>query len=197
MSFLNETKNFGLILMILGLIEIFVGAYMLVDSLDTKLSIISIGTIIAGVLYVIAGDMIYTQKTGPLASMFEGGIDTKFGVVTGYVYLAGFCITILGLCTTLDGGDGLIIAIFGVIMAIIAWALCNGNKGTVDKILYVVLVILFLLVAITGVWAIIDMPANSDTIALIAEYIRYVMNIVMALVVFIYLLSAEVKEKIF
>lgn len=41
------------------------------------------------------------------------------------------------------------------------------------------------------------MPANSNTIALIAEYVRYAMNIVMTLVVFIYLLSAEVKERIF
>lgn len=90
--------------------------------------------------------------------MFEGGIDAKFGVVTGYVYLAGFCVTVLGLCTTLDGVDGLIIAVFGVIMAIIVWALCNVNKGTMDKILYVVLIILFLLVAVSGVWAIMTCP---------------------------------------
>ena len=197
-SFLDNTKNFGLMIAIIGLVDLIVNVIALVDGID-NINLDWIGGIIIGLVYLAAGWMVYSQKPGALDSLFPEGISSKFGVLTGYVFLVGVTAIIGGIffiiANTDNIGGGVGDIILGLIILIIGWIITNDKKTAVDKIVWVLLVIIFLLLLILAILSIFEVGNMFSGLTMALMYVDVVATIVMYLMAFLYLLNPEVKSK--
>lgn len=197
-SFLDNTKNFGLMIAIIGLVDLIVNVIALVDGID-NINLDWIGGIIIGLVYLAAGWMVYSQKPGALAPLFPEGISSKFGVLTGYVFLVGVTAIIGGIffiiANTDNIGGGVGDIILGLIILIIGWIITNDKKTAVDKIVWVLLVIIFLLLLILAILSIFEVGNMFSGLTMALMYVDAVATIVMYLMAFLYLLNPEVKSK--
>ena len=197
-SFLDNTKNFGLMIAIIGLVDLIVNVIALVDGIN-DINFDWIGGIIVGLVYLAAGWMVYSQKPGALAPLFPEGISSKFGVLTGYVFLVGVTAIISGIfviiANTDNLGSGAGGIILGLIILIMGWIITNDKKTAVDKIIWIVLVIIFLLLLILAILSIFDIGNVYSGLTMALMYVDAIAAIIMYLMAFLYLLNPEVKSK--
>ena len=142
MEFLNNTKNFGLIVMVLAAIDLVIAVIGIVDS---GVGIGTIGAILSPVVMILAGLAIFSQTNGGIISFaFPEGSRSKFGALTGFIFATGLS-NILSLSI---GG-----IIVGIIILIVGWIITNDKNTFLDSVIWVVLVILFALSAIFAIGA--------------------------------------------
>ena len=199
-SFLDNTKNFGLMIAIIGLVDLIVSVLMLIEDMN-NLNLMYIGGIIVGLIYLFAGIMVYTQKPGALAPIFPEGISSKFGVLTGYIFLVGVTGIIDGIfVAAFSNADGNLMAgigtiVLAIIIIAVGWIITNDTKNVLDKVIYYILIIIFALSVILGLIGIFGLGDYYHDMYLILAIVESIAAIVMYLMAFLYLLSAEVKTK--
>lgn len=193
MSFFDETKNFGLILLIVSLVGIVLDiVFMFVEIGGTKTPIITgVGSIIGELIVAIYAYGVYTGEYLIPIDRFLDDAASRFGVIKGFVSVYAIS-SIVDAIFTLVGGiinNNLGGVISSIVISLIIAALCifavlkmsDATVGTADKVIYYVLMILFILMIIFGILSLI-------VIVGIIPLVEGIMLLVM-------LVSPEVKEK--
>lgn len=176
MEFLNNTRNFGLIMMIISVIDLVVGIMTIVKSFN----IYGVGMILSSIVMILAGIAIFSQTDGGIISFaFPEGSSSKFGALTGYIFATGLA-TIVSLHP--------VSIVIGIIIMIIGWIITNDKKTFIDSIIWVLLVIIFALMVIGNILAVF-----SGDLFVIASG---VLGALLSLMAFLYLLDSDVKKKL-
>ncbi len=191
MSFVDNQKIVGWAFFIIGALMVinailsFVDAFG-VDGLGNALGsiVFAIGSLIAAVLYFLFGNKVRT-----------GEISGKMNVLTNFVNIVGVVSVVIGIFGVvggvIDGGDGLGVGTYIIkilLGLIIIWAgkkMSDGKETTFDKILWIILVIVFLfqfLGSLLGVSISID--------GLIA-----ICNAIVYLFMLLYMFDGDVKKQ--
>ena len=191
MSFLDNTRNFGILALIVSAMQI-VGAVMffLNEDVDQIWRIIGgVGGILAAIVMLAASFAIFSGNIPSFVErLFPEGATSKFGVLTGYTSAVGMA-SIIGLGSSVaDIVFGLII---GIIILAIVWILTNDRKGIVEKILWVVLVIVYFLGIVNGIAIIIETADSTNAFTIVSG----VCLCLMYLLAFLYLFDSDVKKK--
>jgi hypothetical protein len=195
MSFFSETKNAGLAFMIVGILSILGGIIaVILGAMGYKVddatvftiggAVTAIGTIIYGVLY-----FGYGQKVR------SGAISAKIEILAMFVALVGVGTIITGIFSAIgaavDGTDlGAVIVsviisiILGLIILFISKKINDGKQTTGDKIIWILLLIIF---AICIILAILEIITIIGIITGICHLIIYVFMMIL-------LLDNEVKS---
>lgn len=199
MSFLDNTKNAGLALTVIGIVMI-VGALLDVydgvtaeGDLFLKIGLIfaAIGAIIAAVAYFKYGN-----------SVRKGRVSGKFDVLTKYVSIVGYTTGVIGVFMVIGGViqvlgevafdqsgivDGIIKIVFAIVIAWVAAKITDNKKSTFDKIMWIVLTVVFVILFLSSFLAIFQ----ADIIAIIVN-ICYALVYIMMLV---FMFDGDVKNK--
>ena len=177
MEFLNNTKNFGLIVMVLAAIDLVIAVIGIVDS---GVGIGTIGAILSPIVMILAGLAIFSQTNGGIISFaFPEGSKSKFGALTGFIFATG----IANIVSLTIGG-----IILGIIIVIVGWIITNDKNTFLDSVIWVILVILFAISAILGLLG----AFSGDIFGIIGG----ILSAVLYLMAFLYLLDADVKKKL-
>ncbi len=146
--------------------------------------IAAIGGLIAAVLYFLYGNKVRTNA-----------ISGKFNILSNYIRIVGVNTVIVGIFSAIGGiissigfWDSIIMIILGLIVIWAAGKIADGEKTAIDKILWIVLTLVFLILFITsflGIFAMFD-------IIVLVESICYA---VIYLFMFLYMIDGDVRSK--
>lgn len=161
MSFLDNPKTVGTAIWIVGILAILLGIIGLVagildDDTDTAVAIVGgLGGIIVGLIYFGFGK-----------SIRSGEISDKWDIVCRIVYLTGIVFIVDGIFGYGgDVGDWAIQIIKGIILGIIVLfihkRMTDGKTDTLDKILWIVLVIVAIIYIILSLLACFSFPVGT------------------------------------
>jgi len=210
MSFLEDNKNIGLLLLIVGIMSIIAPLTLFIYDFFTTAYIIVlvVGGIVAGLIYILAGLSVRDSKDDPLGilQMVAGMIglkiayDIKIGIPALMVMVLGITSLINGIFSLIAGavggsiGAGIGSAVIGIIIGIfflIAAPIVAGNKkSSSGSVIWIILLILIIL-GILG--------------ALMAAFLGFFLAIyglcmlifgICLLILFIFLLLAILKPEI-
>ena len=186
MSFLNDTKNFGLVIAVLGLFEVISAVIGFVNSV----SLGAAGALIAGLLVLLAGFGIY-KKSLPafMTKLFPEGIDSKFGVLTGMMFTVSVAQIIACILAFNIGG-----LVAPIILMILALVITNDKKNAFDKIIWILLVIIAVIAALTGFMGLFAISGNG-ILEIAAVALTAVARALMYFMLLFYLLDSGVKKK--
>lgn len=202
MSSLDETKNFGLIMLFLGLLSVVSGILAIVDSTDNIIA--KIGALIFGLMILTFGFATYGGKVLLFPNLYDQGVDSKFGVLATFITVLGMANIILGGCQLVDaiiseGGNlaiGATSIVVGIIMLIIAMFMKDGATTTMDKIIWIVLAIIFVLGIIGSLIGLFGVfGGEQELLPLLVSLLLAIARVLMFLMLFVYLISDEVKAK--
>lgn len=186
MSFLDNSKTVGTAIWIVGIIAILLGiigliAGVLDDDTDTATAVIGgIGAIIVGLVYFGFGKDIRA-----------GTISEKWDIVCRIVYLTGIVIIIKGLFGY-DGEisdwavDFIVSLIVGIIVLWIHKRMTDGNVDTLDKILWILLVVFTIIMIIVSLLSIVTFPIGT---------VYGILGLIIGLFVLVALFDNDVKSK--
>ncbi len=170
-----SAKNAGLAFMILAVVEAISAIVMIVLSfMDIEdlakystayFIIVAVGALIAACLYFTFGKKVR-----------DGEIDRKIDILAQYVKIVGIVTIVSGICSAvaeavgLDEvsfgaalGSAIISIILGLIIMFIASKINDGKQTTGDKIIWILLLVIFVLLIIAAVGeiiAIITLPVG-------------------------------------
>ncbi|MCQ2070546.1 MAG: hypothetical protein MJZ68_05410 [archaeon] len=189
MSFLDNPTNagtaflvIGIVTMILGLVSVVLG--VIDDAHTLTESIIGVGSIIGGFLYFAFGKNIR-----------EGNPSDKWGILTTFVKIVGIVAIIAGvfsMIAIIDSGmdaiaAGVISIIVGLIILFVYSKMVDGQATTFDKIIWILLLVIFVFGLIGGITEIISFNILSILTGL-CDVIIYLFMIVA-------ILDDDVKKK--
>lgn len=190
MSFVDNTKIVGWAFFIIGIIMVisallqFVDAFDYEDTMDIVGVIIgAIGALIAAVIYFLYGNKVRV-----------GEIDGKMHILTSYVSVVGYATVISALfsaiggilCEALSFWDAVISFIFGLVLLWVAKKMGDDKQETIDKIIWILLLIIFIVLFILALCGILD-GGWLNIIASICYAIVYIFMIA-------YILDNDVKK---
>ena len=201
MSFLKENKTAAYAFIILGAISLVLAVVALVGTLTAKSIIVSavvacIGPIIMALLYFRFG---YSIK--------NGNISKKIDILAYFVRLAGLSNIILAIFNLWanyenDGGwaalGSLIISIIiGLIILAVSGRINDGKQDTLDKIIWIILVVLFAISVIMGIFAIIGILIGglAIDISLLSVIVLPIISLIIDLFMLVLLFDSDVKSE--
>lgn len=166
MSFLDNPRNAGTALWIVGILNIILGILSIVlaaagveidgEKIDLVYGIINgIGTIIVGIIYFGFGK-----------SIRSGEISDKWDILTRFVLISAMAIAIGGIFGyNSDLGQYAVNIIVSLIIALIVFwiykRMTDGKADTVDKILWILLVLFFIISAILDIFMMLAFPIGT------------------------------------
>lgn len=179
MSFFDDTKNAGTLYLIIGIMFIIAGiaGAFASDSEDSTNKILYVvDGLISGFIFLLFGRDIRRGCATLHISNFFDDLISKFGVLAGSVALAGLVSIISGICTFNPFS-----IVVGLIIILFAYLMLDGKATISDKIIWIILLIVFVLGLIGSlimILAIIGIPL-----------------FLLHLLLLVYLFSPEVKTK--
>lgn len=186
MSFLDNSKNAGTALWIIGIVQMLLGIIGLVagvldDETDTLTAIIGgIGTIVVGFLYFGFGKKIRS-----------GEVSSKWDIVCQFVMLTATVLFVSGLFGySGDFGGWIVSIVVGLIFAfIVYWVykrMTDGKADTLDKILWILLVVIMVLSLLGNLLTIVAFPIGT---------IEGICGVIISLFLLVALFDDDVKKK--
>lgn len=183
MSFLEETKNFGLILMIISIVSIVMSLFMMIVGIDNvKIAVLAgVGSIIGDVLILAYAYGVHKGGYVFTINRFMDDATSKFGVLVGFITVSGIASIISGILSL-----SILSIIIGLLFLVAVYIMTDGKETIGDKIIWVILLILFVLMIIGGVIMLFALITLVEGIVTIIEGIMLLLM----------LLSPEVKSKL-
>ena len=186
MSFLDNSKNVGTAFWVVGIIEIVLGLLMIVmgvvdDGTDLVYGAINgVGSILVGLLYLGFGKDIR-----------NGVISSKWDIVCRFVMVTAIATALNGIFGyNSDIGTWAVNIIVGIILAlIIMWIhkkMTDGQATTLDKIIWILLLLIMIISFICDIISLIAFPIGT---------IMGICGIIIDGFMIIALLDNEVKSK--
>lgn len=186
MSFFTEPKNAGLALMVVAALNIVAGIVGIYDGatggFDTGAVVVAVGAIVCAIIFLLFG------------MKLKDGMFSKIEIVSNYVRVIGTT-TIIGgvfalgyVANGVDGavGASIVTIIFGLIIMWCASKIGDGKVGVVDKIIWIILVIIMVFCILASIVSLLDFFLG--TIIAICDIIVYVFMLLL-------LLDGDVKSK--
>lgn len=201
MSFLDDTKNFGIFTVIAAAVIILSAIMGIVENVNEfNQMIVMVGSLLYGVLLLILGISAYTGKLlVGLGAVFSEGVSSKFGIVTSYVSVIGLGYIIMGLCSCIgsDFYSGAVSIIIGLVALIMGFLMKDG-KSKLNKVIFVLLAIIFFIGTIAGLLGFIGAFTlfGTDVVMAFVAVLEGLAVMMIFLMLFVYLLSGEVKGKL-
>ena len=187
MSFFDDTKNAGILLLIVALISIVLSVVALFalesyKDLDTWKKIVTlVGSVIGAAIYAILGLGIMKGKCMIQIGDLFSDVKSKFGVLVAVTAGVGFADLVSGIFSIVAFGTANVGSIvIALLMIIMAWLMVDGGK-LANNVIWIILLILYILGIIFSIIAIIVLIG-------IPLLLLYIMLLV-------FLLSPEVKSK--
>ncbi|MCQ2078620.1 MAG: hypothetical protein MJZ38_00970 [archaeon] len=183
MSFLDNPKNAGFAMWAVGIIQMVLAivsiAYVFIDNKDILLVVPGIGALIGGFIYFGFGNSVRT-----------GAISEKWDILCVYVKTVGVVAIIAGIFGLLPldlAVGGVVSIIIGLIILFIYKKMTDGNATTFDKIIWILLVLIFLIGIIGGLLSIISFTIDGVLLGLC--------DVVIYAFMFLALFDSDVKAK--
>ena len=185
MSFFDETKNFGLVLMIVSIVGIILAAFMMFVGInDTKMTVLAgVGSIVGDLIILIYAFGVYQGDYLIPIDRYIDDAKTKYGVLTGFVSVSAISNVVDAIFSFIGGSvsGGITAIVIAVLCFLMAYFMTDGQKNVADNIIFIVLAIVFILMIIGGILSLIILVG-------IIPLIEGIMLLVM-------LFSPEVKGK--
>lgn len=185
MSFLDDTKNFGIVATIVAIVMVISAILTIVDDNIW----IGIGSLIYAVLLFVLGYGIYKDKVLIHIGSIFSDLGSKFGVLTAYVAVVGLGSIVVGIFGIIGGeaGSYALNIVIGIIALIFVYIMKDGQQTTLDKIIWIILLVIFVLGLLGGIILLIAFPIGT---------LLGIAYIIMYLCLLTYLFSGEVKSKL-
>ncbi|MFA6710091.1 MAG: hypothetical protein WC067_01395 [Candidatus Methanomethylophilaceae archaeon] len=194
MSFLDDTKTFGLVATVIGIIMAISGIMGIVD----KVYWTGIGEILYALLIILLGVSVSKGETlKSIGSTFSEGVTSKFGILTSYVAVVGLGNIIYGIFTAVEigVGYGAVGIIIGIIALIFAYLMKDGKATGADKIIWILLAIIFFVYIVLNLLGIVASFGYDGALHIVVGVLMAVSSMLLYLMLFTYLISDEVKGK--
>lgn len=200
MAFFNNQAHAGLALLIFAVLSIvaavitLVFGFMEIEFEDTKYKMIdavpAIGTLLAGFLYLGFAKRVRGGSAGGMLAdkcgVSGGAFTDKFDIIVEFVHVFAFANIIEGIFyLPKDIPTGIVGIIIGLIILFVYMKITDGKETLFDKIIWVILIILFLFTIIEGLALLIGIITIPLAIA----------EIVIGVFMFMALLDGDVKKK--
>jgi hypothetical protein len=186
MSFFDETKNFGLMAMIAGLVMVLSAILWVVDGYDLGL----IGVLIAGLLLLIFGLGVYQGESKlNIGSLFDEGVTSKFGLVVAFIIIVGVIGIVQGIFAL-----NIMSIVVGVLLILFGFLMKMDLSPILEKIIWIILLIVFLLGIISGILSVVG-AFGGEPLWIVLNVLNAVAYLVIYIMLFLYMLSPEVKSR--
>ncbi|MBR4503473.1 MAG: hypothetical protein IKP20_00580 [Candidatus Methanomethylophilaceae archaeon] len=202
MSFFDDNKTLGTALIVIGAIQFILGIVALVGAvsggIDGPTAVAAIGPIIVAILYFAFGWKIRNSQ-----------ITNKLDILAQYVKLAGLGVIInavFSIWNTYDDAGGkigttlvslAIAVIIGLIIIGISTRINDGKKDNLDRVIWIILLILFALGAIfnfIGLIGQIIAVFGSFSLTYLANLVITIANLIICIFMVCLLFNKDVKE---
>ncbi len=199
MSFFDDTKNFGTMMLAVGLIAALISLIGIISELFS--SDISVGDIVIAIGSLIYGVMI----AGVGARVRNGEISQKIQILGWFVAVIGAGFIVVGLFDMagliIDNADntasaigGFIISlILGLITVWIAKKMMDGKTTTIDRVIWLLLLVIFVLMILASI---IGMFSVFGGLIGILTAVASFLYVIIYLSLLVYLLSDDVKREL-
>ncbi len=187
MSFFDDTKNVGLLLLIIALLGIILSAVSLFaleafkDLEMWKKIVALVGSVIGAVVYAILGlGIMKGQCMIQIGSLFSD-VKSKFGVLVAGTAGVGISELVEGIFSIIAyGASNVMTIVVAVLLIVMAWLMVSGGKlaGNVIWIILLIIYILGIIGSIIAIIALIGIPL-----------------LLLFIMLLLFLLSPEVKSK--
>ncbi len=204
MSFFKETRTAGIALMVLGAVNLIMAVVALVGAFSGDLGstktyaaiVACIGPIIMALLYLRFG-----------VSVKNGGVPKKIDILAYFVRLAGLSeiiIAVFNLWNAIETGDAwvaigsLVVSIIvGLIILFVAGRINDGKQDTGDKIIWILLVVLFAISAILDIVSIIGIFTAGVVfdLSLLTVVVLPIVSFIIDVFMLLLLFDSEVKRE--
>lgn len=185
-SFFDETKNFGLMAMIAGLVMVLSAILWVVDGFDLGL----IGVLIAGLLLLIFGLGVYQGESKlNIGSLFDEGVTSKFGLVVAFIIIVGVIDIVQGIFAL-----NIMSIVVGVLLILFGFLMKMDLSPILEKIIWIILLIVFLLGIISGILSVVG-AFGGEPLWIVLNVLNAVAYLVIYIMLFLYMLSPEVKSR--
>jgi hypothetical protein len=186
MSFFDETKNFGLMAMIAGLVMVLSAILRVVDGSDLGL----IGVLIAGLLLLIFGLGVYQGESKlNIGSLFDEGVTSKFGLVVAFIIIVGVTEIVQGIFAL-----NIMSIVVGVLLILFGFLMKMDLSPILEKIIWIILLIVFLLDIIRSILSVVG-AFGGEPLGIVLNVLNAVAYLVIYIMLFLYMLSPEVKSR--
>ena len=186
MSFFDETKNFGLMAMIAGLVMVLSAILWVVDGFDLGL----IGVLIAGLLLLIFGLGVYQGESKlNIGSLFDEGVTSKFGLVVAFIIIVGVTEIVQGIFAL-----NIMSIVVGVLLILFGFLMKMDLSPILEKIIWIILLIVFLLDIIRSILSVVG-AFGGEPLGIVLNVLNAVAYLVIYIMLFLYMLSPEVKSR--
>lgn len=170
MAFFDNQSHAGLALLLLAIVSIVMAivtiVWEVIDGGDIILAnvIMAVGTLIGGFLYLAFAQRVRGQSGSNIISdklgVSGGALNDKFDIVCEFVKVFAMVRIVAGVFEIIAGilnnsllANGVVDIIVGIIVLFLYKKITDGKDSLVDKIVWIILLILFLLTIIGGVIA--------------------------------------------
>ena len=197
MSLLDNPKNFGLAAIIIGVVSLLVGIMAIVngalaDEIAFGAIVAAIGTILYGLLILGIG-----------LPIFRGEDTNSLSILGKFVRVIGLATIVVGIFagagTIIDGSLGggiseiVIGLIFGLILIWVSTKILDGSVDLMDKIIWILLLIVFLILTIVSMVGIITPFLGGFSIEIVFLAILSLCQFILYAFLLFAVLSNDVK----
>lgn len=197
MSFVDNQKLVGTAFTIIGILFIIAALVQLVGAFSeegwtNKLGavIAAIGAILAAILYFKYGNSVRKEE-----------LTGKLNILGSYVLVVGVTTVIVNIFAAIGGiigeisfWDSLIMVILGIIVIWAGKKITDGKETTIDKILWIILTIVFLVLFVLNFVGIFGSFGSGEALTIIISFITSVCYAVVFLFMLLYMFDGEVKK---
>lgn len=187
MSFFDDTKNAGLLLLIIALMDI-VFALISIFALDGykdlemwKKILVIVGAVIGAAILALLGFGIMKGSVAFQIGPFFSDVNSKFGVLVAGTAGIGIADLIEGIFNIIAfGGTSVGSLVIAVILLVMAWLMVSGGKvaGNVIWIILLIIYIIGIIVSAIASLVLVGIP-----------------SLLLFIMLLLFLLSPEVKSK--
>ncbi|MDO5861324.1 MAG: hypothetical protein Q4Q58_00730 [Thermoplasmata archaeon] len=196
MSFTDNQKVVGWAFFIIGFLMVIAALLQLVDgfTLDGGLGehagyiIAAIGALIAAVLYFLFGNKVRT-----------GALSGKLNILGSYVNIVGVTTVVIGIFAAIGGimsdisfWDNVVAIILGLIVIWAASKIADGKTTTMDKILWIILTVVFLVLFVVSFLGLFSL--EGEGITLVVNILTSICYAIVYLFMLCYMFDNDVKK---
>lgn len=147
---MDDTANFGILAAAVGVLTVCAQAAILSYQFFPP----AVARLVAGVLYILFGIAVARRiLPQPLSRLFPEGMESGFGCVIAFCFLAGLCSVLIGITAsaTAGAGSGEIYIITGVLTMALGHVASMPRKTRIDRLVLPALIVLFLILTLEAV----------------------------------------------
>ena len=192
---MDDTANFGILAAAVGVLTVCAQAAIISYNFFPPAA----ARLAAGVLYIVFGVAVARRVLPqPLSRLFPEGMDSGFGCIIAFCFLAGLCSVLIGIAAsaTAGAGSGGIYIITGMLTMALGHVASMPRRTRVDRLVLPALIVLFLILTLEAVMSFFQTwESGLDGSLMWMLVAAAVAETCMFLIPFLYLMEPEVASK--